>query len=91
MKLITMALMCLLLAAVWLQDVESKSLHVSSANCCFNSMKRMPSLKSVKCYKETSSTCGNPAVIFKMKKGRESCALKTSPWLDDYLKKVRHC
>ncbi|XP_051013851.1 C-C motif chemokine 1 [Acomys russatus] len=91
MKHITVVLMCLLLTAMWLQDVDSKSMHVSSSSCCFNGMKKKPPLKSIQCYKEISSTCRDPAVIFKMKKGRESCALETTLWVQDYLKKVGPC
>ncbi|XP_005077021.2 uncharacterized protein LOC101838592 [Mesocricetus auratus] len=42
MKVITTALMCLLLAAMWPQDVDSKSMHVLSSRCCFRFLKKMP-------------------------------------------------
>uniref|UniRef100_A0A8C9CQJ6 C-C motif chemokine 1-like n=1 Tax=Phocoena sinus TaxID=42100 RepID=A0A8C9CQJ6_PHOSS len=57
MKVITAALVCLLLARAWLQDVDAKSMHVSSSNCCFTLVERKMSLQRIQCYKNTSSTC----------------------------------
>ncbi|XP_052615472.1 C-C motif chemokine 1 [Peromyscus californicus insignis] len=89
MKLITMALVCLLLAAMWPQDVTSKSMHVPSARCCFDFLERLPSQKLIRCYRNTSPTCSHPAVIFRLKKGQESCALSSK--VQDYLKKLKPC
>ncbi|XP_029066727.1 C-C motif chemokine 1 [Monodon monoceros] len=57
MKVITAALVCLLLARAWLQDVDAKSMHVSSSNCCFTLVERKMPLQRIQCYKNTSSTC----------------------------------
>ncbi|XP_028722875.1 C-C motif chemokine 1 [Peromyscus leucopus] len=89
MKLITTALVCLLLAAMWPQDVTSKSMHVPYARCCFNFLTKLPSQKSIQCYKRTSPTCSHSAVVFRMKKGQESCALSSR--VRDYLKKIKPC
>ncbi|EGV94381.1 C-C motif chemokine 1 [Cricetulus griseus] len=91
MKVITTALMCLLLAAMWPQDVDSKSMHVPSSRCCFRFLKKMPPQKLIQCYREISSSCSHPAVVFRLKKGLESCALTTTTWVQDYLKKVKPC
>ncbi|KAF5916092.1 C-C motif chemokine 1 [Diceros bicornis minor] len=92
MKLITMALVCLLLAGMWLPDVDSKSMHVSSSNCCFIFVKKKISQQKIQCYRDTSSTCSyKDGVIFKMKGGRKSCVLKTDSWVKDYLKSMKRC
>uniref|UniRef100_A0A8C6QH49 C-C motif chemokine 1 n=2 Tax=Nannospalax galili TaxID=1026970 RepID=A0A8C6QH49_NANGA len=91
MKLITVTLMCLLLAAVWPQDVDSKSMHVSSSRCCFSFLKKKPQQKLIQCYRRISSTCPHAAVVFRLKKGRESCASNTTAWVQDYLQKVKPC
>ncbi|XP_019485587.1 PREDICTED: C-C motif chemokine 1 [Hipposideros armiger] len=92
MKLITVALVCLLVAGLWLQDVDSRSMHVSSSNCCFVFAKRMIPVKQIQCYKNSSSSCSHPdGLIFKMKRGRESCVLKTEQWVKHNLKKINIC
>ncbi|XP_034360907.1 C-C motif chemokine 1 [Arvicanthis niloticus] len=91
MKPGAMALMCLMLAAVWLQDVDSKSLHGVSSSCCLETLKKQLPLKTIMCYKEMSPTCSYSAVIFRLKKGRETCALTNVMWVQDYLKKVNPC
>ncbi|XP_004594056.2 C-C motif chemokine 1 [Ochotona princeps] len=91
MKLTPVALACLLLAAVWLQEVDGRSMHVSSSNCCFSFVERKIPLKMIHCYRKTSSTCPYDAFIFKMKGGRESCALNTEGWVQGYLKKIKPC
>uniref|UniRef100_A0A8D2JIT0 C-C motif chemokine n=1 Tax=Sciurus vulgaris TaxID=55149 RepID=A0A8D2JIT0_SCIVU len=90
-KLISVALVCLLLTAIWPQDVASKSMHVSSSRCCFSFAKKRISQKTIQCYRDTSSTCPYKAVIFKLKGGRESCALKTPGWVQGYLEKIKPC
>ncbi|XP_046312062.1 C-C motif chemokine 1 [Marmota monax] len=91
MKLTSVALVCLLLAATWPQDVDSKSMHVSSSRCCFSFAQKRISQKTIQCYRETSSTCAYQAAIFKLKGGRESCALKTERWVQGYLGKLKPC
>ncbi|XP_010592884.1 C-C motif chemokine 1 [Loxodonta africana] len=91
MKLITVALVCLLLAGMWTQAVDSKSMHVSSSNCCYKFMNKSISLKNIQCYKNTSSTCPYDALILKLKKGRESCVLKTVKWVQDNFSKMKLC
>ncbi|XP_012923210.1 C-C motif chemokine 1 [Heterocephalus glaber] len=90
MKLTTMALTCLLLAAVWPQDVNSMSLHVASSHCCYSFVQKI-SLQRIQCYKDTSVTCPYKAVIFKLMRGREVCALQTLGWVQGYLKKMKPC
>ncbi|KAI5931944.1 C-C motif chemokine 1 [Manis javanica] len=51
MKLVTMALACLLLATMWLQDVDSKSMIVSSSNCCYTFVEKKISQKRIQCYR----------------------------------------
>ncbi|XP_057569867.1 C-C motif chemokine 1 [Hippopotamus amphibius kiboko] len=92
MKLITMALVCLLLAGVWLQDVDAKSMHVSSSNCCFKLVERKISPQKIKCYKNTSSSCSyKNRVILKLNGGQEACVSQTKSWVRAYLKKINPC
>ncbi|XP_021069626.1 C-C motif chemokine 1 [Mus pahari] len=92
MKPTAVALMCLLLAALWLQDVDSKSMLAVSNSCCLNTLKKELSLRSIQCYRKMGSTCPDPpAVVFRLKKGRESCASTNDIWVQEYLKKVNPC
>ncbi|CAK6438280.1 unnamed protein product [Pipistrellus nathusii] len=92
MKLTTTALVCLLLTGTWLQDGNSLSLQVSSSNCCFTLVKRPISLKGIQCYRNSSSSCSHQdRIIFKMRRGRKSCALKTDKWVIAILQKIKPC
>ncbi|KAM9208883.1 C-C motif chemokine 1 [Dugong dugon] len=91
MKFITMALVCLVLAGMWTQAVDSRSMHVSSSNCCYQFVDKRIALKTIQCYKNTSSTCPYDALILKLKKGRESCVLKTVKWVQDNFSKMKPC
>ncbi|XP_063105780.1 C-C motif chemokine 1 [Cavia porcellus] len=89
MKVAAVALVCLLLATVWAKDVDSMSLHVASSRCCYSFVERKISHHRIQSYKGTSSSCPYEAVIFKLKGGREICALKTIEWVQDYLTKKK--
>ncbi|XP_008152069.2 C-C motif chemokine 1 [Eptesicus fuscus] len=93
MKLSTTALVCLLLlVGTWLQDGDSWSLHVPSSNCCFTIVRKAISLKGIQCYRNPSSSCSHQdRIIFKMKGGKKSCALKTDKWVTDNLRKIKPC
>ncbi|XP_069339219.1 C-C motif chemokine 1 [Eulemur rufifrons] len=91
MKLIATALVCLLLAGMWPRPVDSKSMHVSSSNCCFSFVERRIPLRLIQCHRQTSSTCPYNAVIFQLKGGRQSCALKTLGWVRAHLHSVKPC
>ncbi|KAF4012095.1 hypothetical protein Celaphus_00000712 [Cervus elaphus hippelaphus] len=92
MKLIIAALVCLLLAGMWLQDADAKSMHVSSSNCCFITVKRKISLKRIQCYKNISSTCSyKNRLILKLTGGLEACVLQKESWVQAYLKKINLC
>nr|KAF6308821.1 C-C motif chemokine ligand 1 [Pipistrellus kuhlii] len=92
MKLTTTALVCLLLTGTCLQDGNSLSLQVSSSSCCFTPVKRAISLKGIQCYQNSSSSCSHQdRIIFKMKRGRKSCALKTDKWVTANLWKIKPC
>ncbi|XP_008047114.1 C-C motif chemokine 1 [Carlito syrichta] len=88
---VTVALVCLMLAGMWPHAVSSKSMHVSSSNCCFSFVEKKISPRIIQCFKSTSSICPYEAFIFKLKGGRETCALKTVGWVQEYLRKVKHC
>ncbi|XP_037666782.1 C-C motif chemokine 1 [Choloepus didactylus] len=91
MQLIATALVCLLLAGMWPQEVDGKSMHVSSSNCCFRFMERKISPQQIHCYRNTSSTCPYGGLIFKLKGGRETCVLKKGRWIQSYLKYIKPC
>uniref|UniRef100_A0A8C5YGA6 C-C motif chemokine n=1 Tax=Microcebus murinus TaxID=30608 RepID=A0A8C5YGA6_MICMU len=89
MKLIATALACLLLAGMWPHHVDSKSMLVSSANCCFSFVERRIPRKLIQCHRRTSSTCPYDGLIFQLKGGRQSCAWKTLGWVQAYLQSVK--
>ncbi|KAF6298210.1 C-C motif chemokine ligand 1 [Rhinolophus ferrumequinum] len=92
MKLITMALVCLLVAGMCLQAVDSRSLHVSTSHCCFAFAKKKIPLKKIHCYKYPSSSCSHSnGVIFNMKSGARICALKKDKWVEDSLEGIDLC
>ncbi|XP_004286511.2 C-C motif chemokine 1 [Orcinus orca] len=92
MKVITAALVCLLLAGAWLQDVDAKSMHVPSSKCCFTLVERKMSLQSIQCYKNTSSTCSyKNHLILKLNGGLEACVSQTKSWVRAYLKRINPC
>ncbi|KAG5203734.1 hypothetical protein R6Z07F_010317 [Ovis aries] len=92
MKLIIPALVCLLLAGMWLQDVDTKSMHVPSSNCCYRTVKRKISPKKIRCYKHISSTCSHENhLILKLTGGLEACVFQKDSWVQAYLKRINPC
>ncbi|XP_007190397.2 C-C motif chemokine 1 [Balaenoptera acutorostrata] len=92
MKIITAALVSLLLAGAWLQAVGAKSMHVPASNCCFTLVERKMSLQRIQCYKNTSSTCSyKNRLILKLNGGREACVSQTKSWVQAYLKRINPC
>uniref|UniRef100_A0A8D1DC27 C-C motif chemokine n=1 Tax=Sus scrofa TaxID=9823 RepID=A0A8D1DC27_PIG len=92
MKPITVVLVCLLLSGLWLQEVDSKSMHVSSSNCCYTFMEKRISLKRIQCYRNTSSTCPyQKSLILKLIGGLQTCVLQTKPWVRAYFKRIKPC
>uniref|UniRef100_A0A8C6GM74 C-C motif chemokine ligand 1 n=1 Tax=Mus spicilegus TaxID=10103 RepID=A0A8C6GM74_MUSSI len=63
MKPTAMALMCLLLAAVWIQDVDSKSMLTVSNSCCLDTLKKELPLKFIQCYRKMGSSCPDPPAV----------------------------
>nr|XP_012304861.1 C-C motif chemokine 1 [Aotus nancymaae] len=91
MQIITTALVCLLLAGMWPQDVDSKSMHVAFSRCCFSFTRKKISQGAIQCHRNTSPSCPHDGFIFKLKGGKEACALKTDKWAQKYVKKLSHC
>ncbi|XP_055113488.1 C-C motif chemokine 1 [Symphalangus syndactylus] len=91
MQIITTALVCLLLAGMWPEDVDSKSMQVPFHRCCFSFVEREISLRAIRCYRNTSSICSNEGLIFKLKGGNEACALDTVGWVQRHRKMLSHC
>ncbi|XP_043438615.1 C-C motif chemokine 1 [Prionailurus bengalensis] len=91
MKLITVALVCLLLAGMWLREADSRSMHISSSNCCFTFVEKKISSQRIQCYKNTSSACSRSSLIIKLKGGRETCVLPTAQWVNQSLKSKKPC
>ncbi|KAL0597168.1 C-C motif chemokine 1 [Plecturocebus cupreus] len=71
MKIFTMALVCLLLAGMWPQDVDSKSMHVSFSSCCFSFTRKKISLRAIQCHRNTSSSCPHDGFIGELKAQQE--------------------
>ncbi|XP_004707403.1 C-C motif chemokine 1 [Echinops telfairi] len=88
----TVVLVCLLLAGMWTRDGDSKSIHLSSSNCCFHFVNRAIPWRSIQCYRKTSSTCAyKNALILKLKRGQENCVLKTARWVQHHLNRTKPC
>ncbi|KAL4689210.1 hypothetical protein H8957_004166 [Semnopithecus entellus] len=91
MQIITTALVCLLLAGMWPQDVDSKSMQVPVSRCCFSFVEKEISLRAIQCYRNTSSSCSKEGLIFTLKRGNEACALNQARWVQNHIKKLSHC
>ncbi|XP_053426331.1 C-C motif chemokine 1 [Nycticebus coucang] len=87
MQLMAMGLVCLLLVC----HVESNSILTLSSNCCYSFAEKEIPKKVIRCHKETSSICSHRAVVFQLKRGRQTCALKEHAWVQKYLSSLKSC
>uniref|UniRef100_H0WNP4 Chemokine interleukin-8-like domain-containing protein n=1 Tax=Otolemur garnettii TaxID=30611 RepID=H0WNP4_OTOGA len=90
MKLMAMALVCLLLVGMWPCHVVGPEPLDSTISCCYSFVERKIPMKIIRCGRETSSSCLDKAVIFHLKKGNKTCGLKKHAWVREYLEKVSH-
>ncbi|XP_017932082.1 C-C motif chemokine 4-like [Chiroxiphia lanceolata] len=89
MKICSLALLTLLLAAPWTGS-QGMSLRTSHAMCCHKGMfirREIPASK-IKSYQNTPSLCSRKAVILKLQKGTV-CVDPEVSWFQKYLKEKK--
>ncbi|NXK54197.1 CCL3 protein, partial [Chauna torquata] len=86
MKVFSLGMVILLLAAVWTES-WGLSFRSSYSKCCYKNMfiqKEIPT-SLIRSYQETSPRCSRRAVILELLKGRKFCVDPTEPWFQQYL------
>ncbi|XP_027546896.1 regakine-1-like [Neopelma chrysocephalum] len=89
MKIYSLALLTLLLAAPWTGS-QGRSLRGSHAICCHKNMfiRREIHASKIKSYRNTPSLCSRKAVILELQKGPVCVDPKLS-WFQKYLKEKK--
>ncbi|XP_072210012.1 C-C motif chemokine 3-like [Excalfactoria chinensis] len=86
MKVFSLTVVILLLAAVWTES-WGKSFRSSYSSCCYKNMfiqkEINPSL--IRSYRETPPNCSRRAIIVELKKGRKFCVDPAEGWIQQYL------
>ncbi|XP_068512085.1 C-C motif chemokine 4 homolog [Anas acuta] len=90
MKLFSLTLVALLLAAVW---TESWGLSFRSprSKCCYKDMffqKKIPA-SLIRSYEETLPNCSRRGVRVELLKGRKVCVDPEEPWFQEYLNRQK--
>ncbi|KAI6074291.1 C-C motif chemokine 3-like protein [Aix galericulata] len=86
MKLFSLTLVTLLLAAVWTES-WGLSFRSHGSKCCYKDMlfqKTIPA-SLIRSYKYTLPNCSHRAVRVELRKGRKVCVDPTEPWFQQYL------
>ncbi|NXL93425.1 CCL4 protein, partial [Alectura lathami] len=88
MKVFSLAMVTLLLAAVWTES-WGVSLRSSYNKCCYRNMfiKKEISASLIRSYKETPSHCSHRAMIVELRKGRTFCVDPAESWFQQYLQR----
>ncbi|XP_050178025.1 C-C motif chemokine 4-like [Myiozetetes cayanensis] len=89
MKICSLALLTLLLAAPWTGS-QGMSLRRSHSVCCHKDMfiwRKIPAHK-IKSYRDTASLCSRKAVIVELQKGTV-CVDPKASWFQKYLKEKK--
>ncbi|NXI73997.1 CCL3 protein, partial [Anseranas semipalmata] len=87
MKVFSLAMVTLLLAAVW-SESWGLSFRKPSGTCCYKNMfiqKEIPA-SFIRSYQETSPHCSRRAVIVELRKGKKYCVDPTERWFQQYLR-----
>ncbi|XP_035415100.1 C-C motif chemokine 3-like [Cygnus olor] len=90
MKLFSLTLVALLLAAVWTES-WGMSFRSSYTKCCYKKMfikKEIPA-SFIRSYQETSPHCSHRAVIVELLKGKKLCVDPTERWFQQYLQRQK--
>ncbi|XP_010221447.1 PREDICTED: C-C motif chemokine 3-like [Tinamus guttatus] len=84
MKVFSLALVSLLLGALW-TEAQGKTYGVPTS-CCFSYQSKPVPRGIIASAYVTSSSCTQPGVIFVTKKKQEICADPQVPWVRAHLK-----
>uniref|UniRef100_A0A8C7EEV4 C-C motif chemokine 7-like n=1 Tax=Nothoprocta perdicaria TaxID=30464 RepID=A0A8C7EEV4_NOTPE len=87
MKVFSLALVSLVLGALW-TEAQGKSFRSSYTVCCYPEMfvrDKIPA-SAIKSYRTTSPTCSRKAVI-KLQRGKTVCVDPQEPWFQKYLQR----
>ncbi|XP_052660210.1 regakine-1-like [Harpia harpyja] len=88
MKVFSLALLTLLLAAIWTGS-QGVSFRSSYSVCCYQKMffwQKIPA-SSIKRYQKTPSHCSRKAVRVELQNGRKICVDLEQSWFQQYLQK----
>ncbi|XP_074779035.1 C-C motif chemokine 13-like [Athene noctua] len=88
MKVSTLALLTMLLAALWTES-QSASFRSLYGACCYKKMflrNKIPD-NLIKSYQETPSHCSHRAVRVETLKGQKFCVDPKKKWFQDYLQR----
>ncbi|KFP21150.1 C-C motif chemokine 7 [Egretta garzetta] len=85
MKVFSLALLTLLLVALWTES-QGVSFRSRYSRCCYRDMffrKKIPA-NLIKSYQETPSHCSHRAVYVELLKGKKFCVDPTADWFQQY-------
>ncbi|XP_065588254.1 C-C motif chemokine 1 [Cyrtonyx montezumae] len=86
MKVFSLAMVILLLAAVWTES-WGRSFHSSYSSCCYKNMFIQKEIDTslIRSYRETPPNCSRKAIIVELKKGKKFCVDPAAGWFQQYL------
>ncbi|XP_074969155.1 C-C motif chemokine 13-like [Phalacrocorax aristotelis] len=90
MKVFPLALLTLLLVALWTGS-QGASLRSSYSMCCYKNMlirEKIPASR-IKKYQETPSHCSRKAMIVEVRSGRKFCVDPKEGWFQEYLQQKK--
>ncbi|XP_029884284.1 regakine-1-like [Aquila chrysaetos chrysaetos] len=90
MKVFSLALLTLLLAAIWTGS-QGVSFRSSYGVCCYQEMffrQKIPA-SLIKSYQKTPSHCSRKAVRVELQKGRKICVDPEESWFQQYQQKKK--
>uniref|UniRef100_A0A8B9VGQ4 Chemokine interleukin-8-like domain-containing protein n=1 Tax=Anas zonorhyncha TaxID=75864 RepID=A0A8B9VGQ4_9AVES len=87
MKLFSLTLVALLLAAVWTES-WGLSFRSTYSKCCYKFVKNI-SASSIRSFKYTLPNCSRRAVRVELLKGRKVCVYPEEPGFQEYLNRQK--
>ncbi|XP_014808619.1 PREDICTED: C-C motif chemokine 13-like [Calidris pugnax] len=90
MKVFSLALITLLLAAIWTES-QGVSFRSPYGKCCYKDMffkDKIPS-SLIKSYQNTPPHCSRRAVRVELLQGKKGCVDPKEPWFQKYLQKKK--
>ncbi|XP_021271734.1 C-C motif chemokine 1 [Numida meleagris] len=90
MKVFSLAMVTLLLAAVWTES-WGKSFRSPYSSCCYKNMfiKKEINTSLINSYRETPPNCSRRAIIVELKKGKKFCVDPAEGWVQQYLQRKK--